>query len=125
VDSKTVAAVTEWMNGTDLSEVAYYKKGEGFEIRSLGAQDTAGMPVCPLSPVASPAIGVFRMSKPGRSESVAEGQKVEKGQTLGFVEMGRESKPVCAHCGGFVRVVCVEDGKPVQFGQPVVFVEPA
>jgi len=54
---------------------------------------------------------------------VAEGLSVKEGDRLGYIETFSGAKPVAAPCGGFVKLVCVEDGKPVNYGQPLFFVE--
>lgn len=123
MDIKTVKEVTQWMNTTDLSEICWRKNGDGFELKAAGTPHVTVMPSCRVEPVPSPAVGIYRLAAPGKSADVKGGMCVKKGQHLGHVEMVNEKKPVMSPCDGNIEIVCVEDGNPVQFGQPLFFVE--
>lgn len=124
MDIKTVSDIAGWMKTTDLAEVVYKKDGDGFELRTEDAPVRADIPSCSLEPVASPAVGVYRCAEAGKSRAFKEGQAVACGEELGYVEMSGQKKPVAVSAKGILRVICIDDGKPVQYGQPLFFIEP-
>jgi len=124
MDIKLLSELTHWMKTTDLAEIIYRKNDSGVELRSEEAAVRADIPSCALEPVASPAVGIYRSADAGKSRQLTEGMAVAAGEALGYIEMIGEKKPVCCPAKGFLRVVCIDDGKPAQYGQPLFFVEP-
>jgi biotin carboxyl carrier protein len=124
MDIKVLSDIAGWMKTTDLAEVVYRKDGTGFELRTEEAPVRADLPACSLEPVSAPAVGIYRLAETGKSRNLKEGMSVESGEELGFVEMSGEKKAVTSPSKGFLRVICIDDGKPVQYGQPLFFVEP-
>ncbi|MFA5162220.1 MAG: hypothetical protein WC421_08230 [Elusimicrobiales bacterium] len=124
MDIKTLSELTGWMKTTDLAEVVYRKNGDGLELRSEEAPVRADIPSCALEPVGAPAVGIYRAAEAGKSRQFREGMAVAAGESLGYIEMSGEKKPVLCPAKGFLRVICIDDGKPAQYGQPLFFVEP-
>lgn len=123
MDMHTVGEVTKWIKETDLAEVVYRKNGQGFEVRTEDAPLKAALPACSYAPVASPAVGIYRSSDAGKTRKFGEGTLVQPGDDMGYVEVLAEKKPVTAAVKGYIRIIAVEDGKPVQYGQPLFFLE--
>jgi acetyl-CoA carboxylase biotin carboxyl carrier protein len=67
----------------------------------------------------SPAVGVFRPSK-----DVRTGAKVRAGDRIGAVDMLGVAQEVVAPVDGVVAELLAEDGDGVEYGQPLVAVEP-
>ena len=124
MDTKTLTEVTHWMKNTDLTEVVYRKNGSGFELRTESALPQSALPSCALVPVGAPAVGIYRGAGAGKSAAIHEGAAVKEGAELGYIELSGEKRPVKSPVKGFLRVVCAEDGKPAQYGQPLFFIEP-
>ncbi len=124
MDIKVLSDIASWMKTTDLAEVVYRRNGAGFELRTEEAPVRTDLPSCSLEPVAAPAVGIYRLAETGKSRNLKEGMAVAAGEDLGFVEMAGEMKPVTSPSKGFLRVICIDDGKPVQYGQPLFFIEP-
>ncbi|MEA3307273.1 MAG: biotin/lipoyl-containing protein [Elusimicrobiota bacterium] len=126
MDVKTLGKITKWMETTDLNEVVWKKGANKFSLKVNGAQPQA----CNVSthssliPVNSPSIGIFRFAIRGKSCLIKEGNEVKKGQDMGIIEIGKNFKPVKAQENGFVKIICIEDGKTVEYGQPLFFLEP-
>lgn len=118
-----LALITAWMKETDLTELLYKKNDDAVNIRTEDAPLASGMPSCSLSPVLSPAVGVYRGALPGQSGPVQEGRKVESNELLGYIEMPGARKQISSPCAGTVRIACIEDGKAAEYGQPLFFVE--
>lgn len=113
------------MKSTDLEEVTWKSEHGKFSLKLHNAQPAHQViSQTTLEPALAPCIGIFRFAKPGKTNLVKEGMKVKKGHNLGLVEAGKNFKTVTAAQDGFVKIVCVEDGKAVEYGQPLFFIEP-
>jgi len=40
------------------------------------------------------------------------------------VEVGKDLKSITATSDGLLRIISIEEGKPVEYGQPLFFIEP-
>jgi len=75
--------------------------------------------------VESPSVGVFwRASSPGAAPFVEVGQEVAAGDTIGIVEMMKLMNNVAAGVDGVVTAIHVENSGSVEFGTPLVTIEP-
>ncbi len=75
-------------------------------------------------PVKSPMVGtVYLQSSPGSEPFVRAGSRVSAGQTLLIIEAMKTMNPIAAPRDGVVLEVLVEDGQPVEFGEPLVVLE--
>jgi len=59
------------------------------------------------------------------SWAVADGDRVEAGQTIAVIEAMKMESPVLAPCAGRVRAVYVTERQPVTPGAPLLALEPA
>jgi acetyl-CoA carboxylase biotin carboxyl carrier protein len=76
-------------------------------------------------PVASPTVGLFwRAPAPGSPPFVEVGSRVEEGDTVGIVEVMKLMNHVSADRAGTVTEILVGNGDPVEFGQPLIRIEP-
>ena len=76
--------------------------------------------VDPSAAVLSPMVGTFyRAPGPGAEPFVEEGDQVEEGQVLCIVEAMKVLNEVKAEKSGVIGSSLVEDGTPVEFGQPL------
>ncbi len=74
--------------------------------------------------VKSPMVGaVYLQPSPGAKRFVQAGETVTAGQTLLIIEAMKTMNPVPAPKDGRVTKVLVEDGQPVEFGEPLVVIE--
>jgi acetyl-CoA carboxylase biotin carboxyl carrier protein len=74
--------------------------------------------------VESPIVGTFyRAPAPGAEPFVKEGDYVEKGQTLCIIEALKVMNEIESEVSGVVRKVLVENGQPVEYGQPLFHIE--
>jgi acetyl-CoA carboxylase biotin carboxyl carrier protein len=70
--------------------------------------------------VTSPFVGTFyRAAAPDAPPFVERGGVVREGQTLCIVEAMKLMNEIEADCAGTVADVLVENGKPVEYGQPL------
>ena len=76
--------------------------------------------------VASPFVGTFyRTPAPDQPAFVEVGAVVLKGQTLCIIEAMKLMNEIEADEPGKITEILVENGQPVEFGQPLFRVEPA
>ena len=61
--------------------------------------------------------------EPGIAPFVNEGDTVKKGQTILIIEAMKTFNPIPAPAEGRVVKVLVTDGKPVEFGEPLMVIE--
>ena len=74
--------------------------------------------------VTSPMVGTaYRAPEPGARPFCDVGDTVKVGQTLLIVEAMKTMNAIPATKAGKVTHVLIEDGMPVEFGQPLVIVE--
>ncbi|MEU7715980.1 acetyl-CoA carboxylase biotin carboxyl carrier protein [Micromonospora chalcea] len=75
--------------------------------------------------VRAPVVGTFyRAPEPGAMPFVAVGDMVRPGQVVGIVEAMKLMNEVTAGQAGRVVEVLVDDGKPVEYDQPLIALEP-
>ena len=72
----------------------------------------------------SPMVGTFyRAPSPGAPAFVEVGQSVSKGQTLCLIEAMTLLTEIESDMAGTVKAILVENGQPVEYGQPLFLIE--
>jgi acetyl-CoA carboxylase biotin carboxyl carrier protein len=148
VDKALIRSLAALLKETELSEIEIEQ--EGFRVRvsragagaaphaepargsrapAQGPAEAPGAP-SPADPahhpgmVPSPMVGtVYRSSAPGTRPFVEVGERVAEGQTLLIVEAMKHMNEVPAPRSGIVTAVLVEDGQPVEYGEPLAIIE--
>ena len=73
--------------------------------------------------VKSPMVGsVYLQPEPGAPSFVSIGDTVEAGQTLMIIEAMKTMNPIPAPRAGKIVAILVEDGQPVEFGEPLAVI---
>jgi acetyl-CoA carboxylase biotin carboxyl carrier protein len=74
--------------------------------------------------VPSPMVGTAYLSpEPGAKPFIEVGAKVTAGQTLLIIEAMKTMNQIPSPRAGTVTQILVEDGQPVEFGEPLVIIE--
>ena len=74
--------------------------------------------------VPSPMVGTaYWASEPGAKPFIEVGTKVTVGQTLLIIEAMKTMNQIPSTRAGTVTQILVEDGQPVEFGEPLVIIE--
>ena len=74
--------------------------------------------------ITSPIIGTaYHAPEPGAKKFVEVGKKIKKGDTVMIIEAMKTMNHVPSTENGVVKEICVEDGQPVEFGQPIVILK--
>jgi acetyl-CoA carboxylase biotin carboxyl carrier protein len=99
-----------------------------------GGGPASGMPGATNSPapapepkghaLKSPMVGTFyRAPSPGAPSFVEVGQSVTKGQTLCIIEAMKLLNEIESDFSGTIKSILVENGQPVEYGQPLFLIE--
>jgi acetyl-CoA carboxylase biotin carboxyl carrier protein len=147
MDLKELKALLRLMDGSDLEELEVEEGGKRIRlrrrsvdvpapVRSVAAgQGGVKVPAAPAGVVAdvpglvaieSPMVGTFyRAPAPGAEPYVKEGDLIQKGAVVCIVEAMKLMNEIESEVSGRVVKVVAENGKPVEFGQPLFLVDPA
>ena len=90
----------------------------------------AAAPVAPTAPadhagaLKSPMVGtVYLAPEPGAAAFVTVGQQVKEGDTILIIEAMKTMNQIPAPRAGTVKRILVEDGRPVEYGAPLMIIE--
>jgi acetyl-CoA carboxylase biotin carboxyl carrier protein len=73
--------------------------------------------------VKSPMVGTFyRSASPESSPFVEVGSAVKNGETLCIVEAMKLLNEIESDCSGTVKAILVENGQPVEYGEPLFII---
>jgi acetyl-CoA carboxylase biotin carboxyl carrier protein len=114
-----LAEVLDLISGTDISELDVTVGGTRLSLKrpavvAVAQAAAAPLPTEPLSlAITSPLVGIFHAS-------VATGDNVQPGQSIGAVEALGMPSSVDAPQSGTVEELLVRDGSPVEYGQPLL-----
>lgn len=79
-----------------------------------------------LITITSPIVGTFyRSPSPDAPSFVEPGQRVKKGQVLCIIEAMKLMNEIESDADGVVVKALVENGQPVEYGEPLFLIEPA
>ena len=134
--SPTLEELLDFAAEASLSEVVWEKDGRriAFKRPLVVSASTPAVQVDPSIPlphsveskhhiVKSPMVGTFLRAPKGRPPLIIEGDAVVSGDRLGLVEAMQVPKDVISSVKGRVLKVLVENGRPVEYGQPIFEME--
>jgi acetyl-CoA carboxylase biotin carboxyl carrier protein len=95
--------------------------------QAVAAPAVAAAPAAPAVPeghvVKSPMVGSFyRSPSPGAKAFVDIGQSVKEGDTLCIIEAMKLLNEIESDKSGVIKAILVENGQPVEFGQPLFII---
>lgn len=151
VDGESVRGLAKLLEETGLTEIEYQVGTQRIRIARASPQAPL-YTVTPLSPpqapssapspkpieangasesspsqgevVPSPMVGtIYLAAEPGATPFIKAGDFVKKGDTLLIVEAMKVMNPIRAPRDGKVSEVCVQDGSPIEFGEPLIILE--
>ena len=77
-----------------------------------------------LVPIRSNMIGIFyAKSTPNDEPFVQVGDEIKEGQQICIIETVKIMNKITADISGKVAEICIEEGKPVEYGQVIMYVE--
>jgi acetyl-CoA carboxylase biotin carboxyl carrier protein len=90
------------------------------------APDRLPAPEARYAPIIAPMVGTFyRAASPGATPFVQEGDVIEVGQTVCILEAMKLFNEIQSEIAGRVASVLVENGAPVEYGQPLFLIDPS
>ena len=85
---------------------------------------TADADAKPAGNVTSPMVGTaYHSPAPGSDPFVKIGDSVKEGDTVMIVEAMKTMNQIPSPKSGTVKAILVEDGQPVEFGEPLLLIE--
>jgi acetyl-CoA carboxylase biotin carboxyl carrier protein len=147
-DLDLIASLAEILNGTGLTEIELDRKGTKVRVaKTVTAVATVAhspapavhvhaAPAAAEAPAAkavsgehpgtvkSPMVGtVYMAPSPGASNFIEVGSIVKEGQTLLIIEAMKTMNQIHAPRSGKVTHIFVDNGRPVEYGEPLVAIE--
>ena len=144
IDSDLVRKMADLLEDTGLTEIEYAHQ-DGWHIRvAKGGAPVAAVaapapvvvaapPVVDAAPadlskhpgaVNSPMVGVAYLNPdPDSPQFVNVGDSVTEGQTIMLIEAMKVFNPIHAPKGGKIAQILVENGSPVEYGEPLIIIE--
>jgi acetyl-CoA carboxylase biotin carboxyl carrier protein len=142
VDQGLIRELADLLTETGLSEIEIERDQTRIRVARTvtvtAAAPMAAMPVAAPGVAAAPAVTdanhpgavhspmvgtAFRAPEPGGRPYVDIGDSVRQGDTLMIVEAMKTMNQIPAPRSGKVTKILVEDGQPVEFGEPLLIVE--
>jgi acetyl-CoA carboxylase biotin carboxyl carrier protein len=144
-EQQLIRELAELLNETGLSEIEIEKSGLKIRVaRTLNIQSAIAAPAA-ASPaqagapakapaaadpakhpglVKSPMVGTaYRSPEPGAPTFIEIGARVSQGDTLLIIEAMKTMNQIPAPHAGKVTAILIENGQPVEFGEPLVIIE--
>jgi acetyl-CoA carboxylase biotin carboxyl carrier protein len=141
-DKDIIRELAELLDETGLTEIEIEHDGQRVrvargakasflaDVGSQGARDSGGRTakaeelVVHPGTVTSPMVGTaYRSPEPGAPPFVEMGTRVVAGQTLLIIEAMKTMNHIPAPHAGIVLAVLIDDGQPVEYGEPLAVIE--
>ena len=137
IDKKIIKELVDYLSEFNLTELEYQEDGKKIKV-SKASKNFVGQNVSDKlvssnkavlseqsdaegNRIKSPIIGTAYLApEPGGKPFVKVGDKVKKGQTIMIVEAMKTMNHVPSTNDGVVKKILVNDGQPVEFGQPLI-----
>jgi acetyl-CoA carboxylase biotin carboxyl carrier protein len=143
IDHEAIRELAKLLDETGLTEIAVERDGVSIRVarhsggghgRARAAESVAPTPVAstplPVDPaqhpgvVASPMVGTAYLApEPGARPFVEVGTVVKTGEPLMIIEAMKTMNQIPAPRPGTVIQILVDDGQPVEYGQPLMIIE--
>jgi acetyl-CoA carboxylase biotin carboxyl carrier protein len=139
IDQNAIRELARLLDETNLTDIEIEQ--DGMRVRVGRAPKAAAAPAVVVTPTAanpvaqpepskhpgtvtSPMVGTAYLApSPGAKPFIDIGTKVSAGDTLLIVEAMKTMNQIPAPRTGTVVQILIEDGQPVEFGEPLVIVE--
>jgi acetyl-CoA carboxylase biotin carboxyl carrier protein len=143
-DAALIRELALLLDETNLTEIEIERAGVRLRVaRNISIAAAVPAAVAPSVPVAapvaaapaadlakhpgvvpSPMVGTaYWAPEPGAKPFIEVGSKVSAGQTLLIIEAMKTMNQIPSPRAGTVTQILVEDGQPVEFGEPLVIIE--
>jgi acetyl-CoA carboxylase biotin carboxyl carrier protein len=143
MELEDLKSLIELLKETDITELQVEKEGTKVKIKREKLFGTIEIPskqpsiqesiikqmaeedAQRLITITSPIVGTFYKSPtPEASPFVESGTKVKKGQVLCIIEAMKLMNEIESEVDGIVVKALIENGQPVEYGEPLFLIEP-
>ena len=139
-EQQLIRQLADLLNETGLSEIEIEKSGLKVRVaRTVSIQSAVAAAAVPAAApaaakpndpakhpgvVKSPMVGTaYRSPEPGAPAFIDIGSRVSQGETLLVIEAMKTMNQIPAPHSGKVIAIFIENGQPVEFGEPLVIIE--
>jgi len=152
MDIRKIKKLIELLEDSNVSEIEIKEGEESVRIARGGTAPVAAVPAMAAAPMItatpaadntattaaaepasnlppgnvleSPMVGTFyRSSSPQGKPFVEVGQSISAGDTLCIIEAMKIMNQIEAESSGTVRAILMDDGQPVEFGEPLIVID--
>jgi acetyl-CoA carboxylase biotin carboxyl carrier protein len=143
IDPEMIRELARLLRETDLTEIEIEQDGARVRVAravpvavptvhvaaaapTLGAAASTDEPDLAKHPGAllSPMVGTaYLAAEPGAKPFVEIGAPIQQGQTVLIIEAMKTMNAIPAPRSGTVTAILVEDGQPVEYGEPLIVIE--
>ncbi len=147
MDIRKIKKLIELLEESGIAELEIHEGEESVRISRYGTAAPALVAAAAAAPLAIPAataapeaeteaaaisghtvnapmVGTFyRAASPGTAPFVEEGQTVKVGDTLCIIEAMKLLNQIEADKAGVITAILVENGEPVEYGEPMFVIE--
>jgi acetyl-CoA carboxylase biotin carboxyl carrier protein len=141
VDHDVIRELAKLLDETGLTEIEYQRDGTSIRVARHAAApagrafiaDAQAAPSAPTASadlaqhpgaVTSPMVGtIYLAPSPDAKPFVDVGSQVKAGDTLIIIEAMKTMNQIPAPRSGTVTQILVENGQPVEFGEPLMIIE--
>jgi len=145
IDHEVIRELAKLLDETGLTEIEFERDGVSIRVARYSGAPTARLrpveaplamtptavpPAAPIDPtrhpglVASPMVGTAYLgAAPGARPFVEVGSQVKVGETLIIIEAMKTMNQIPAPRSGTVIQILIEDGQPVEYGEPLMIIE--
>jgi len=141
-----IKQLLEFLKDTDITEIQVERNGVKLKIKrerftpSFGATPQIKLAATEeakgeikeveetkkLVTVTAPIVGIFyRAASPESPPFVEVGSSVKKGQVLCIIEAMKLMNEIESDTDGIIAKILIENGQPVEYGEPLFLIEPA
>jgi acetyl-CoA carboxylase biotin carboxyl carrier protein len=144
MELEEIRHLIEFLQETDITELEIEREGAKIRIKREKIMPSSELPVSvkhsetekvpvkeepeedqTLVTITSPIVGVFyRAPSPESPPFVEIGSPVRKGQVLCIVEAMKLMNEIESDRDGIISKILIENGQPVEYGEPLFLVEP-
>ncbi len=146
MDIRKIKKLIELLEESGIAELEIHEGEESVRISRYGTAAPPAPVVAAAAPLAMPAAAVavseaepaavsghtvnapmvgtfYRAASPGAASFVEEGQTVQVGDTLCIIEAMKLLNQIEADKAGVIKAILVENGEPVEYGEPMFVIE--
>jgi acetyl-CoA carboxylase biotin carboxyl carrier protein len=142
IDADLIRELAKLLEETGLTEIEFERGGERVRVARRARRPAGAAAAAQPAParaaaengpidftshpglVTSPMVGTAYLGpEPGARAYVEIGSRVVAGETLVIVEAMKTMNQIPAPRAGIVTQILIEDGQPVEFGEPLMIVE--